>query len=119
MATDQSKRPPGNESDRAATGLAERDEPIAENEDLSLAAGDDSVERAIGRGGARKIAGTGSTAGQSGRRTSEGTGPVPNPPDAGDPGGMGGVRARSGARDRRPPGGVSPVPGENRESSTE
>jgi hypothetical protein len=118
MATDESKRTPGRENDRAvATG--ERDEPTGDNEDLSLAAGDDSVERAIGRGGARKIAGTGSTAGQSGRLTSEGTGPTSNPPAAGEPGGMGGVRARSGARDHRPPGGVSLVAGKKRESSTE
>jgi hypothetical protein len=85
----------------------------------SLAAGDDSVEAAIGGNAEGKPAGTGSSVERSGRRTSEGNEGPESPPDPGDPGGMGGVRARTGAVDNRPPGGVSPMaePGEEDEGS--
>lgn len=87
----------------AAEDERDRDEPEA------LSGGDASTDAAIGRGGPGKVQGTGSSVELSGRMSSEGTGPLPNPPDAGDPGGMGGVRADRSTPDDRPPGGVSPM----------
>lgn len=82
--------------------------------DESLAAGDDSVRSAIG--GGDRTAGTGSTAAQSGRATTEGGPPASTATDPGDPGGMGGVRTNASAPYGRPPGGVSPMPSEEEES---
>jgi hypothetical protein len=79
----------------------------------SLAGGDDSVEAATG--GGERPAGTGSSAAQSGRPTSEGNAPATAAPDPGDPGGMGGVRASSATPHDRPPGGLSPVDGKEAE----
>lgn len=44
-----------------------------------------------------------------GKLSSEGTERPTNAPDAGSPGGMGGVGARGGTGTGRPPGGVSPL----------
>ena len=80
----------------------------------SLAAGADSTRPAIGGGSA--VSGTGSSAEQSGRATTEGGPTASSPPDPGDPGGMGGVATNRMAKHDRPPGGVSPIPGEEEES---
>ena len=112
MAADESKRSaetgkPESNADAGSVEVAERDEQESDRKAESLAAGDDSVDAAIG--GAGRIAGTGSSVARSGRLTSEGGTPLPNPPGAGDPGGMGGVASNRAPRHDRPPGGVSPI----------
>ncbi len=68
---------------------------------------DDSVDEAIGGGAG--VSGTGGSPALSGRSTSEGNARPSIAIDPGDPGGMGGVRVKSGNPQGRPPGGVSPI----------
>ena len=79
----------------------------SEDEGQGLSAGDDSVDQAIG--GGAQVSGTGGGPALSGRSTSEGNAPASIALDPGDPGGMGGVRVKSGNPQGRPPGGVSPI----------
>jgi hypothetical protein len=93
-----------------ATG-AERDSDGAAREDLG------AVEPALAEA---VESGTGSNASAprvtGGKLSSEGTGAEAAAPDAGSPGGMGGAGARSRTADDRPPGGVSPLGKDEKES---
>ncbi len=100
------------EPDATAESGEARGAPLPDADADSLAGGDDSAGRAIG--GDSRPAGTGTAAAQSGRLTSE-RNPPPSAPDAGDPGGMGGVRTNQARRHDSPPGGISPVGNEGRE----
>lgn len=72
-----------------------------------MGGGEESADEATGEG-ERTPASTGMRVSQSGRATGEGNARTASPPDAGSPGGMGGVGS-TGTKDNRPPGGVSPV----------
>lgn len=66
-----------------------------------------------GRASGAGASGAGSATGDaSGMRSESGSGDGLGGPDAGSPGGMDGVHAQGGTGRERPPGGVSPVQGE-------
>lgn len=76
--------------------------------------GDDLVNRLGGERAGGGLSGAGAATGDTSAGRSE---PVesaePVAPDAGSPGGMGGVHAQGGTGTDRPAGGVSPVPDRN------
>lgn len=107
----------GGTGDRNASATPENAgarQPESNSKD-SLAAGDDSVDAAIGAGAKDKVSGTGTAAARSGRASSEGGDGRASPADPGDPGGMGGVGTNATPARGRPPGGVSPIDGDQDE----
>ena len=95
------------QKERASANKGETRDLAAHEKRTSLAAGDDSVDAAIGAGAG--VSGTGESAARSGQLSGEGNRSGTVAPDPGDPGGMGGVRSGSGNAEHRPPGGMSPI----------
>lgn len=83
----------------------DRERIAEENRAPAVQAGDDDAQQASGSG---KVQGSLDGVRNSGKLSSEGSDRPADAPDAGSPGGMGGVAAQGGGSGR-PPGGVSPM----------